>query len=66
MYFYYFFQSKHIDQAIKRHIDCKYQSFHKIGKALPSCGLIPEEAGCNELDHYQQLGATHREPELPE
>lgn len=67
MYFFNFFQSEeHIDKAIRIHIDCNYQSFHRIGKVLPSCGLIPEEAGSNDLSRYQQLGAAHREPQLPE
>lgn len=58
------FQSKeeHIDKAIKKHIDCNYQSFHKIRKSLPASGLITGEAGSNDLCHYhsqeQPMGAA--------
>lgn len=47
-----FFFGQDIFTRPLRDTDCNYQSFHKIGKALPSCGLIPEEVGSKDLSHY--------------
>lgn len=41
-------EERHIDKIIKKHIDCTYQSFHKIRKALSGCEPIPGEAGSND------------------
>lgn len=78
-YYYYFVNQKkkeHIDKAIRKHIDCNYQSFHKFGKALSDCGLITGKVGSNDLSHYPSratakpkclfLGATHGEPQPPQ